>query len=176
MAVRIRLKRIGRRKRPFYRVVVMDSRTRRDGREIEMLGWFDPLVEGEKFKFDEERAMHWLKEGAQPSDRVKFIFKESGINLRWHLLGTGVPEEEIEEKVEAWRQEKAESQQVKADKAAAKAAEKVKEDTTSEEEDTELEPLAEADVPDEEPVTETEIEEPAAESETEPEAEQKKET
>ena len=72
MAVKIRLKRLGRRKRPFYRIVAIDSRKRRDGPEIERLGWYDPLTsDDERFRLNEERIFHWLEVGAQPSNAVK---------------------------------------------------------------------------------------------------------
>lgn len=81
MAVRIRLKRMGRRNRPFWRVCVFDSHTRRDGRSIEDLGFYDTLAkdEGQQMKIDVERARHWLKVGAKPTEIVYQIFKKSGV-------------------------------------------------------------------------------------------------
>lgn len=81
MAVRIRLKRLGRRNRPFYRVCVFDSRTRRDGRTIEDLGFYDTLAttpEGE-LKLDVDRAQHWLSVGAKPTEIVTQLFKRAGV-------------------------------------------------------------------------------------------------
>jgi len=69
----IRLTRIGRKKRPFYRVVVTDSRKRRDGGWIESIGYYNPLKESREVKIDEERLNYWLSVGAQMSDRVKKI-------------------------------------------------------------------------------------------------------
>lgn len=77
MAVRIRLTRIGRHKRPFYRMVVADSEAPRDGKFIEILGTYDPLEEKAAVKINTERAVHWLNKGALPSDTVKSIFKKS---------------------------------------------------------------------------------------------------
>ena len=77
--VKIRLKRMGANKKPFYRVVVADSRSPRDGRFIEELGYFDPLKEPNEIKIDAEKAQKWLDNGAQPTDRVKSLFKEAGI-------------------------------------------------------------------------------------------------
>jgi len=71
MSVAIRLKRLGRKKKPFYHVVVMDSRTRRDGLPIETLGWFCPMTDETKLKID--RYDYWTSVGAQPSDRVKSV-------------------------------------------------------------------------------------------------------
>lgn len=79
MAVKIRLKRIGAKKAPFYRVVVADSRTPRDGRFIEEIGYYNPTVEPAVIKIDEEKAIKWFKDGAQPSDTVKKLFAKTGI-------------------------------------------------------------------------------------------------
>lgn len=79
MAVRIRLQRFGRKHRPFYRVVVADSRTSRDGKFIEKLGHYNPIAEPAEITVNEERALYWLQVGAQPSDTVKSIFSEVGI-------------------------------------------------------------------------------------------------
>lgn len=79
MATKIRLVRMGRKKRPFYRVVVADSRARRDGRFIEILGYYNPLVEPAEVKVDEEKALKWLTDGAVPTDTVKNILSRAGI-------------------------------------------------------------------------------------------------
>lgn len=82
--VRIRLKRMGAHKRPYYRVVVSDSRTPRDGRFIEEIGTYNPLLEDDNVKLDEEKALQWLQTGAQPSDTVKSLFKKAGIMQKFH--------------------------------------------------------------------------------------------
>lgn len=76
--VKIRLKRMGAKKRPFYRVVVADSRYPRDGRFIEEIGYYNPLVEPSKIVIDNEKAKTWLKNGAQPTDTVKALLKKTG--------------------------------------------------------------------------------------------------
>ena len=73
MATVVRLTRMGRKKRPFYRIVVTDSRKRRDGGWIESIGYYNPLTEPETIKFDEERLAYWMSVGAKLSDRVKRI-------------------------------------------------------------------------------------------------------
>ncbi len=78
MAVRLRLKRMGKKKQPTYRVVAADSRSPRDGRIIETLGHYDPRAEPSVIKIDEERAVHWLNHGAQPSERVEKLLKITG--------------------------------------------------------------------------------------------------
>ena len=77
--VKIRLKRMGMKKEPFYRVVVSDSRTPRDGRFIEEIGYYNPVEDPAVIKFDEERAKYWLSTGAQPTDTVKAILKKNNI-------------------------------------------------------------------------------------------------
>lgn len=76
--VKIRLKRLGAKKSPFYRVVVADSRFPRDGRFIEEIGYYNPLVEPAKIEIDNEKAQKWIKNGAQPTDTVKALLKKSG--------------------------------------------------------------------------------------------------
>ena len=78
MAVKIRLRRIGAKKKPFYRVVVADSRYPRDGRFIEELGYYNPLTDPVEIKVDNERAADWMKKGAQPTDTVRALLKKSG--------------------------------------------------------------------------------------------------
>jgi small subunit ribosomal protein S16 len=79
MAVKIRLRRMGAKKRPFYRLVVADSRAPRDGRFIETLGYYNPCVEPIELKIDGDRAAHWLGCGAQPSDTADALLKKEGI-------------------------------------------------------------------------------------------------
>lgn len=79
MATRIRLRRLGAKKRPFYRVVVADQRAPRDGRFIENIGKYHPLEEPSLIEIDEERALHWLRVGAQPSSQVRNLMVKTGI-------------------------------------------------------------------------------------------------
>ena len=79
MAVKIRLIRMGQKKAPFYRIVVADSRSPRDGRFIEEIGTYDPTKDPSEFKVDEELAKKWLNNGAQPTEVVGKIFKAAGI-------------------------------------------------------------------------------------------------
>ena len=77
--VKIRLKRMGAHKAPFYRVVVADSRTARDAKNIEEIGYYNPLTNPKDIKIDAEAAKKWLAAGAQPSDTVRALFKKTGI-------------------------------------------------------------------------------------------------
>ena len=79
MAVKIRLRRMGAKKSPFYRIVVADSRYPRDGRFIEEIGFYNPMVEPAEVKVDAEKAKKWIANGAQPTDTVKALFKKNEV-------------------------------------------------------------------------------------------------
>jgi small subunit ribosomal protein S16 len=79
MAVKIRLKRMGAKKKPFYRIVVADSRSPRDGKFIEEIGYYNPLTNPADIKLDKEKTEKWIANGAQPTDTVKSLIKKSGI-------------------------------------------------------------------------------------------------
>ena len=79
MAVKMRLTRIGKKKAPFYRVVIADARAPRDGRVVEEIGYYNPMTETADIKIDADKAKQWLKNGAQPTDTVKALLKKSGI-------------------------------------------------------------------------------------------------
>ena len=84
MAVKMRLKRMGAKKAPFYRVVVADSRSPRDGKFIELIGTYNPLVTPAEIKINEELALTWLSKGAIPTDTVKNILSKAGIMKKFH--------------------------------------------------------------------------------------------
>ena len=86
MAVKIRLKRVGKKKAPSYRVVVADARSPRDGRIIENLGWYNPLVEPSVIKVDEEKVLRWLGNGAQPTESVEMLLKRIGVMARFEQM------------------------------------------------------------------------------------------
>ncbi|KRK72059.1 rpsP protein [Latilactobacillus sakei subsp. sakei DSM 20017 = JCM 1157] len=84
MSVKIRMKRMGSKKRPFYRIVVADSRSPRDGRFIQQVGYYNPLTEPVDLKLEEEVIMDWLQKGAQPSDTVRNLLSKQGIMQKYH--------------------------------------------------------------------------------------------
>ncbi|MCF6094349.1 30S ribosomal protein S16 [Microaerobacter geothermalis] len=84
MAVKIRLKRMGAHKNPFYRVVVADSRSPRDGRFIDEIGTYNPVAQPAEVHIDEEKAIQWIQNGAQPSDTVRSLFRQVGILKKVH--------------------------------------------------------------------------------------------
>jgi small subunit ribosomal protein S16 len=86
MSVRIRLRRLGAKKRPFYRVVVADQRSPRDGRFIEIIGKYHPLEDPSLIEIDEEKALEWLRKGAQPSQPVQNLLRKTGI---WEKFEAG---------------------------------------------------------------------------------------
>lgn len=128
MATKIRLKRIGRRNRPFYRLVVMDERSRRDGAAIEQLGWFNPLERNDEknFALNDERIIHWLKEGAQTTETAHNLLKRTGLTYRWHLIRQGLDEKAVEKEMKKWALERVEVEKRRTDKASNKAEEKQK--------------------------------------------------
>ncbi|MBR3898603.1 MAG: 30S ribosomal protein S16 [Bacilli bacterium] len=85
MAVKLRLLRMGAKKRPFYRIVAADSRTKRDGKYIELIGTYNPIATPAEVKINEEVALKWLNQGAIPTDTVKSLFRQNGINEKFHL-------------------------------------------------------------------------------------------
>lgn len=101
MSVKIRLKRMGTKKRPFYRIVATDSRNRRDGRFIEELGYYDPLTTPPNIKLDEELIFKWLKNGAIPSTNVEALMRRMGTLKKWQFVRDGVPADQIEAKLAA---------------------------------------------------------------------------
>ena len=89
MAVRIRLKRTGKKKAPSYRVVVAESSSPRDGRIIENIGWYNPRVEPSAININEEKALGWLKNGARPTESVESLLKRAGILQRFEQSRVG---------------------------------------------------------------------------------------
>jgi len=178
MATKIRLKRIGRRNRPFYRIIIIDSRKRRDGSAIEQVGWYNPIESNKEknYVLKEERILEWLKLGAQVTDPVNKLMKRSGLAYRWHLMKQGLSEKEIEKAVEEWKKErdkviqdrikanKDKKEKLKADKSAAKVAEEAPAEEVAEEvaEEAPVEEVAE-EVVEEAPAEEVAEEAPAEE-------------
>lgn len=79
MAVKIRLKRMGAKKKPFYRIVVADSRSPRDGKALEEIGFYNPVSNPKEIRIDDEKAIKWLNVGAKPTDTVNTLFKNNGV-------------------------------------------------------------------------------------------------
>ena len=86
MAVKLRLKRMGSKQKPFYRVVAADSRSPRDGKFIELVGTYNPVANPAEVKFDEEVALKWLSNGAEPTDTVRALLSKAGIMKKFHEM------------------------------------------------------------------------------------------
>jgi len=115
MATTIRLTRMGRKQAPFYRLVVCDSRTRRDGDYIENLGYYNPMPDAYQLEVDHSKAVAWLGKGAQPTTTAKSLLRNEGVLLRWHLMKSGAAVEDIDGQVDAYRSRRAnEAEAIKA--------------------------------------------------------------
>ncbi len=163
MSVRIRLTRMGRRNRPYYRVVIADSRSRRDGNFIEQVGTYDPIKQNNKnFTVAEDRIFHWLRVGAKPTDTVKYLLSEEGIMLKWHLENSNLSEDKKKQELQKWEMAKtARTQAAPAKKAPAeeKKEEAAKETVAPAVEEAPA--VTEAEAPAEEAVEETPVAEEA---------------
>ncbi|MBN2829399.1 MAG: 30S ribosomal protein S16 [Candidatus Cloacimonetes bacterium] len=82
--VKLRLRRMGARNAPFYRIVAVDARIKRDGKYLESIGWYDPKPEPFKLQIDQEMALKWLRTGAQPTDTVRSLLRRAGVLELWH--------------------------------------------------------------------------------------------
>jgi small subunit ribosomal protein S16 len=125
------MRRMGTKKRPFWRVVAIDTRNARDGRFIEIVGYYNPMVDPPEIKMDDDKVFRWLDNGALPSEKVRQLLRKLGLIERWQLLKSGVKIHELDAAIEAKRakQPKAEPGRGKKKapgkkKAAAAAAEK----------------------------------------------------
>ena len=102
MPVRLRLTRMGRKKIPFYRIVAIDSRKKRDGAYLDKIGHYNPLPGVPEVVIDKERAMKWLDRGAIPSDTVKGLLQRKGILLEWDLKKHGMEPDKIDVELKKW--------------------------------------------------------------------------
>ncbi len=125
MAVKLRLRRMGKKRQPIYKVVAADARSPRDGKYIEAIGSYNPKTDPATVELNEERALYWLGCGAQPTDTVKNLLNKQGILLKKELLKEGLSEEAISAKLEEWgknknsllEKKKAKADQLKKEKA-----------------------------------------------------------
>lgn len=102
MAVKLRLRRMGKKKQPVYKVVAADSRSPRDGKFLEAIGLYNPLTDPATIEIKEDRALYWLGVGAQPTDTVKSLLSKKGILLRKDLTKRGLSEDEINKQMADW--------------------------------------------------------------------------
>ena len=128
---------MGRKKLPFYRLVAIDARKRREGLEIERLGWYNPVPNEFSCDLNEDRILHWLNQGAQPSETVDGLFRRMGLKYKWHLIQQGTKDNEIEKLLEEWKKNQAKKAELKTEKkkmkkVAASSTEEAKEEAPAE--------------------------------------------
>jgi len=103
LAVKLRLRRMGKKRQPYYKLVAADSRSPRDGKYLDAVGVYNPMTQPHKLEIDEVKAMDWLHKGAQPTDTVKSLLSQKGILLKYDLKKRGLSEEAIQAEVESWQ-------------------------------------------------------------------------
>lgn len=102
MAVRIRLRRMGKKKSPFYRIVAIDSRRKREGIYLDKIGHYNPMTEPAEIVIDQQKAVSWLEKGAVPSDTVKSLFSRQGIMLKFDMTKKKFSPEKMQEELQKW--------------------------------------------------------------------------
>ncbi len=121
MAVKLRLRRMGKKRQPIYKIVAVDARAPRDGKFIEAVGSYNPKTSPHTVDVNVERALYWLNVGAQPTDTVRSLLRQTGVTLKRELLKRGLSVEEVETRVNEW---KAEREAAKANKSTEKKSKK----------------------------------------------------
>ncbi len=111
MAVRLRLRRVGKKKAPIYHIVAADSRAARNGKFLEIVGRYEPRQHPVVINTDEQRVMYWLGTGALPTDTVRSLLQRSGLWMRWSMQKRGVDQAAVNAAMEKWRMGQAEKQQ-----------------------------------------------------------------
>ena len=142
MAVKLRLKRMGKKRQPIYKVVAADARSPRDGKFIETIGLYNPKINPSLIEINEDRAMYWLGVGAIPTFTVRSLLNKKGILLKRELMKRGLPDEEISAKLDEWQKLHEAKTAASLKKAGSEKVAKQEEAKTSEE-DTETESTAE---------------------------------
>ena len=169
MSVKIRLRRMGSKKRPFYRIVATDSRSPRDGRFIETLGHYNPIAEPPDINVREELVFKWMRNGAIPSENAESLLRRTGTMKKWHLLQQGVSPEELDAKLDELKAKEtpAMSSAEREKKAEAAAAEKKAAEEAAAAEAAQAESAAEAESPETESAAEADSGDAAASDEPE---------
>ena len=112
MAVKIRLLRMGRKKKPFYRIVAIDTKSRRDGRYLDKIGSYDPLTKPATVNIDKEKIFAWLEKGATPSETVFNLLQKEGIALEWHLVRNKLSDQARNIEIQKWELSRQKSEEV----------------------------------------------------------------
>jgi len=123
LPVKLRLRRMGKKKQPVYKVVAADSRSPRDGKFLEAVGLYNPLTKPHTVDIKEDRVLYWLNKGAQPSDTVKSLLKQKGITLKRELTRRKLSEEQINSEMDKWTKLQEAKSKTKTSKKKSKKAE-----------------------------------------------------
>ncbi len=99
MSVKLRMRRMGTKKRPFWRIVAIDTRSARDGRFIDIVGYYNPMVDPAELKVDEDKVYRWLDNGALPTPKVEQLLRKLGLMERWRMLRAGVTIQDLDAKI-----------------------------------------------------------------------------
>ena len=122
MAVKLRLRRMGKKKQPIYKMVASDSRSPRDGKFLEAVGFYNPLTKPHTLDLKEDRILYWLNVGAQPTHTVKSLLRQKGIILKKELISKGFDEEKVKTELENWQKVKEASSMKRTEKKLSKKA------------------------------------------------------
>lgn len=106
MAVKLRLRRMGKKNQPIYKMVAADSRSPRNGKFLEAVGFYNPLTNPHTLELKEDRVMYWLNVGAEPTHTVKSLLRQKGLTLKKELLSKGLDEEKVKSEIENWQKMK----------------------------------------------------------------------
>jgi len=131
LAVKLRLRRMGKKKQPIYKMVAADSRSPRDGKFLEAVGFYNPLTNPHTLDLKEDRIMYWLNVGAQPTHTVKSLLRQKGITLKKELLTKGLDEEKVKSEMENWQKMKEAGSKKKTEKKLSRKAKAKKESQAS---------------------------------------------
>ncbi len=116
MAVKLRLRRMGKKKQPIYKMVAADSRSPRNGKFLEAVGFYNPLTNPHTLELKEDRVMYWLNVGAEPTHTVKSLLRQKGLTLKKELLSKGLDEEKVKSEMENWQKMKEAGSKKRTDK------------------------------------------------------------
>jgi len=122
LAVKLRLRRMGKKKQPIYKMVASDSRSPRDGKFLEAVGFYNPLTKPHTLDLKEDRIMYWLNVGARPTHTVKSLLRQKGIILKKELISKGFDEEKVKSELENWQKVKEASSKKRTEKKLSKKA------------------------------------------------------
>jgi small subunit ribosomal protein S16 len=116
LAVKLRLRRMGKKKQPIYKMVAADSRSPRNGKFLEAVGFYNPLTNPHTLELKEDRVMYWLNVGAEPTHTVKSLLRQKGLTLKKELLSKGLDEEKVKSEMENWQKLKEAGSKKRTDK------------------------------------------------------------